>query len=173
MKINFKGGFTLIELLVVIAIIGLLSSIVFASLSNARKKSIDTAIKSEMTSARSQAELYYYANGNSYNGVCLTVPVVQGTKITPAAGKLLDAASKLGGGLTGVVTGTGSGSYNVTTCHNTPTGWAAETPLKDSKSGVGSKMWCIDYKGVSRAQAAGANLVKAPSLVRSCLLSEL
>jgi prepilin-type N-terminal cleavage/methylation domain-containing protein len=54
-----RSGFTLIELLVVIAIIGILSSVVLASLNTARNKGADAAIKSNIDNARAQAELYY------------------------------------------------------------------------------------------------------------------
>ena len=60
-----KSGFTLIELLVVVAIIGLLASIVLTSLSTARTKSRDAAIKSQMEQARKQAALFF-ANRGSY-----------------------------------------------------------------------------------------------------------
>ena len=65
MKIK-RGGFTLIELLVVIAIISLLSSIVLASLTTARNKAKDAAIKEDLVGVRTSAALYYSDNGGSY-----------------------------------------------------------------------------------------------------------
>ncbi|HEY4476496.1 MAG TPA: type II secretion system protein [Candidatus Paceibacterota bacterium] len=59
-------GFTLIELLVVIAIIGLLSSIVLASLGTARSKAADAAIQADLVGVRSAAEIFYADNGSSY-----------------------------------------------------------------------------------------------------------
>ncbi|PIR85247.1 hypothetical protein COU15_01765 [Candidatus Kaiserbacteria bacterium CG10_big_fil_rev_8_21_14_0_10_45_20] len=54
-----KRGFTLIELLVVIAIIGVLSSVVLASLSSARTKARDAKRLSDMQQMRTALELYH------------------------------------------------------------------------------------------------------------------
>ncbi len=56
-------GFTLIELLVVIAIIGLLSAVVFASLSTARMKSRDARRISDLDQIKTALELYYDDHG--------------------------------------------------------------------------------------------------------------
>ena len=55
-------GFTLIELLVVIAIIGILSSVVLASLNTARGKGRDAAVLSNMGSIVPTAVIYEDAN---------------------------------------------------------------------------------------------------------------
>lgn len=56
-------GFSLIELLVVIAIIGLLSSVVLATLNSARNRARDAAIQSNLATIRTQAELVYSIQG--------------------------------------------------------------------------------------------------------------
>jgi type II secretion system protein G len=56
---NAKRGFTLIELLVVIAIIGLLSSVVLASLNTARQKGRDARRLSDIKQLQTALELYY------------------------------------------------------------------------------------------------------------------
>lgn len=78
-----SAGFTLIELLVVISIIGLLSSIVLASLNIARSKARDALRAENMHSIVTALELYYI----TYN--CL--PVTGGSTCGPAAGTYSDA----------------------------------------------------------------------------------
>ena len=60
-----KRGFTLIELLVVIAIIGVLSSVVLASLNTARTKGNDSARIQNVKALKTAMELYYNDN-NTY-----------------------------------------------------------------------------------------------------------
>ncbi len=57
-------GFTLVELLVVIAIIGILASIILASLSTARAKGRDAKRISDIKEIQLALELYYDANSN-------------------------------------------------------------------------------------------------------------
>ena len=61
-----KRGFTLIELLVVIAIIGILSSVVLASLSNARLNARTTRSIQDLHSLRTALELYATSNNGNY-----------------------------------------------------------------------------------------------------------
>ncbi len=61
-----KLGFTLIELLVVIAIVGLLSSVVLASLNSARGKARDAKRVADMRQVQTALEFYYDANNSTY-----------------------------------------------------------------------------------------------------------
>jgi prepilin-type N-terminal cleavage/methylation domain-containing protein len=76
-------GFTLIELLVVIAIIGILSSIVLASLNTARGKGTNAAVQTSIAQLRTQTNLYYNdfgnygtASANGSAGSCSTLSTV-------------------------------------------------------------------------------------------------
>lgn len=63
MKREGNKGFTLIELLVVIAIIGVLSSVVLASLNTARQKSRDAKRISDVKQLQLALEFYFDSNG--------------------------------------------------------------------------------------------------------------
>lgn len=65
-----QRGFTLIELLVVIAIIGMLSSVVLASVNTARNKARDAAIKSELSELANLMALNY----DNYGSYCQIQP---------------------------------------------------------------------------------------------------
>jgi type II secretion system protein G len=65
-------GFTLIELLVVIAIIGVLASIVLASLNNARRKSRDARRVTDIKQIQLALELYFDGQSNTYPASSIT-----------------------------------------------------------------------------------------------------
>lgn len=142
---KFKKGFTLIELLVVIAIIGVLAAIIMAGLSNSRKKGADAAVKSALMNARSQAELYYSYNSDSYTGVCGTTAVAG---VKPIGDIVLSAATSTG---LSSITVNGTGTTSTATCNTNGTAWAAEAPVKAIS---GSLMYCVDSTGASKAKTA-------------------
>jgi len=127
---NKNKGFTLIELLVVIAIIGILSSVVLASLNTARSKGADAAIKSNLANIRAQAELEYDTYGD-YDTVCAANSATQNTTIASA----IAAATTASGGT--VMCGKPASGV--------ASAWAISAPLKTSGN------WCVDSTGASRA----------------------
>ncbi len=86
MKTRITGtrGFTLIELLVVIAIIGMLSSIVLASLNGARIKGRDARRLADAKQIATALELYYGSGSNAY-----PTTIAGGTTVTASLGAVL------------------------------------------------------------------------------------
>lgn len=83
LRINAQSkGFTLIELLVVIAIIGILSSVVLASLNTARAKARDAKRMQDTVQIRTALELYY----NDFGRYPLAYPGVWGGVSTGSCG---------------------------------------------------------------------------------------
>lgn len=144
MKTSLKKGFTLIELLVVIAIIGILSSVVLASLNSARNKGSDAAIKANLANIRAQAELLYDTNSD-YNEVCGANSATQDTTVAAA----VSAANSASGG-TAVCGKPATGDASA---------WALSSPLKTTGH------WCVDSAGASHAvsDAIGATVVVCPA----------
>ena len=132
-----KRAFTLIELLVVIAIIGILSSVVLASLNSARGKGADAAVKSNLANIRAQAELYYDNQTPNGYGASFTAAACpgSGTSMFYADTQIRNAiaqAASAGGG--------------ATRCATDGTNYAISARLKTNTAAH----WCIDSTGVAK-----------------------
>lgn len=140
MSSSVRRGFTLIELLVVIAIIGILSSVVLASLNSARNRGADAAVQSNLANARAEAELYYDSGtANSYDNVC----AVTGTNVI---GDNVRAADSAFDGTPPASYADATAASNTTgACHDSASAWAAAVPLK------AGGYYCVDSTGASKS----------------------
>jgi prepilin-type N-terminal cleavage/methylation domain-containing protein len=143
-RLSLKGGFTLLELLVVVAIIGIITALVLVALSSARNKGGDAAVKSNLATVRSRAEIFYSENSESYlppggstrtKVACPVYVGPTGTNIFTYDKTIADAIAEA------KLRGSG-----VTSCVNSATTWAVAVGLKTNSG----QSWCVDSTGQSK-----------------------
>ena len=146
---NTNRGFTLIELLVVVAIIGLLASVVLASLNGSRTKGADATIKADLANIRAQAELIYATSGCYGDGGLTDTTCALFTKgtCTFATVNTLFANPVVAAQIQGATSASGAAANGVCSAEANGTAWAASVVLKT----VANTAWCVDSTGASRS----------------------
>ena len=147
-----KSGFTLIELLVVVAIIGILASVVLASLNTARSKGSDAAIKANLDNMRAEAAIYYDGTGAQTYGAAGNCSVTSAGVVTAVSGACtgLMGDTTFANGVKAAAAAAGATAYANTSAAGAA--YAAFAPLKSASP----NWWCVDSTGVSQSEAAPA-----------------
>lgn len=150
MKTYLNRGFTLIELLVVIAIIGILSSVVLASLNTARGKGSDTAVKANLANVRAQAEIIYDRQScySSDESTACAAAAVNGVTACPAVAAGTAGTLFRNDTVANQIASAKAASGGLTACASTANqaAWAIAVQLKQDLKTA----WCVDSTGVSK-----------------------
>ncbi len=128
---KYSHGFTLIEILITITIIGILASVVVASLNTARDKATDASVKSNLHNMKGESGIYYDDN-RSYTNICSNDQ------------KFLEAMAGAQTAVSGVVAFGGLGDGE---CVDISSEWAAWVNLQFATTTA----WCVDSTGISQS----------------------
>lgn len=135
-------GFTLIELLVVIAIIGILSSVVLASLNSARSKGNDAGVKANLSSVSTQSALYLADNNNAY-GIFDNGSGAPATCPTSGSGSVFHDTTIMNAIATALIDSSGGSA----TCVSTNTAYAVAVSRPTGATPPPTVYWCVDSSG--------------------------